>query len=94
MDADGLQILNEFRACGLPVASLLMDTAAYETYERFGTDHDPHGATLNARSPRPVLHLTPDEARLYEAICSEEWSCHRRIEQERVPLNDAEQPVT
>jgi hypothetical protein len=36
MDADGLEILNEFRAAGVRAASLLMDIATFEQWERFG----------------------------------------------------------
>lgn len=86
MDADGLEILNEFRAAGIDATSLLMDLAAYSEWERFGTNSDPQGRTLGPRAPRAVDHLTAAEAELYEALTSEGWTRFRRVEQERIPL--------
>jgi hypothetical protein len=40
MDADGLEILDGFRAAGVPAVSILMDAAAYEAWEHFGTNVD------------------------------------------------------
>jgi hypothetical protein len=34
MDADGLEILNEFRAAGIATTSLLMDLDAFAEWER------------------------------------------------------------
>jgi hypothetical protein len=86
MDVDGLEILNEFRAAGLVTTSLLMNLAAYDEWERFGTNVDAHGRDLGPRTPRLVEDLTRDEAELYAALASPEWSRFRRIEQERIPL--------
>lgn len=86
MDADGLEILDGFRAAGVPARSLLMDWQAYEQWERFGTNVDKHGNALLPRQPREVPHLSSEERGLYEALCSETWERNRRIEQERVPL--------
>src|SRR6478735_4291468 len=61
MDADGLEILSEFRAAGVPAASLFMDIDAYEKWERYGTNIDQNGKMLGPRTPRPVPHLTPAE---------------------------------
>jgi len=36
MDADGLEILDGFRAAGVPARSILMDIYAYEEWQRFG----------------------------------------------------------
>lgn len=89
MDADGLEILNEFRAADIPVVSLLMNLAAFEEWERFGTNSDPQGKQLGSRPPRPVDHLTADESELYLALISPEWTRFRRVEQERIPLSVA-----
>jgi hypothetical protein len=89
MDADGLEILNEFRAAGLPVVSVLMDLAAYSAWERYGTNFDPKGQPVGPRPPRPVPFLSPREAELYEGLCSTGWSGYRRVEQERIPLDVA-----
>lgn len=89
MDADGLEILNEFRAAGIPAVSLLMDSDAYTAWERFGTNTDPRGRALEPRPPRPVPHLNEGERALYESLVSRAWTRHRRIEQERLPLSVA-----
>jgi hypothetical protein len=89
MDADGLEILHGFRAAQLPVRSLFMDMAAYERWERYGIDHDHDGRPIGPRKPRDVDHLEPTERDLYLALCSPEWTRHRRIERERIPLRDA-----
>lgn len=89
MDADGLEILNEFRAAGIPAVSLLMDCDAFTAWERFGTNTDARGHALQSRSPRPVPHLNEGERALYENLVSPTWTRHRRIEQERLPLSIA-----
>lgn len=86
MDADGLEILNGFRAAGLPARSLFMDVPSYERWERYGVDHNHRRGPIGPRAPRDVGHLEPAELELYLALCSLEWSRHRRIEQERIPL--------
>lgn len=89
MDADGLEILNQFRAAGVAKASMLMDLPTYEEWCRFGTNNDKRDQPLGPRAPRPVDHLTAAEKALYEALISPEWSQFRRIEQERIPLQVA-----
>ena len=86
MDADGLEILNEFRCAGLVTNSLLMDMSAYEEWERFGTNSDPQGKGIGSRPQRPVEHLTATEAELYAALIAPDWDRFRRVEQERIPL--------
>ena len=86
MDADGLEILDGFRAAGVPATSILMDPAAYEAWKPFGTNVDQYGKPLGPRPPRPVPHLTDAERALYEQLISPGWIGHRRIEQERIPL--------
>jgi hypothetical protein len=89
MDADGLEILDGFRAAGIPAVSILMNPDAYQRWRRFGTNIDPRGRPLEPREPRQVPHLTHDESRLYHHLVSPEWSGPRRIEQERIPLTEA-----
>lgn len=93
MDADGLEILHGFRAAGLPVRSLFMDRAAYDRWERYGVDHDHHGGVLGPRTARDLDRLEPGERALYRDLCSADWTRHRRIEQERIPLAEAERAV-
>jgi hypothetical protein len=89
MDADRLEILNEFRAAGIDAVSLFMDLVAYERWERFGTNHDPQGKPIRTTLRRPAPHLTSSELKLYDALTSEGWTRYRRVEQERIPLGMA-----
>jgi len=89
MDADGLEILDQFRVAGLNVISLLMDINAYHRYKRFGVNIDAHSRPLGPRLPRALQTPTTGERDLYQALCSSSWSGPRRIEQERIPLERA-----
>lgn len=90
MDAKGLEILNDFRrALSREVRSVFMDITSYERWEQFGVDHDHTGKALGPREPRETSLLEPGERELYLALCSPEWTRHRRIEQERIPLDQA-----
>lgn len=93
MDADGLEILDGFRDAGVPAASILMDPATYDAWEQFGTNVDKNGKPLGPRTPRPVLHLADVERQLYHQLIAPDWSRHRRVEQERIPLPIAAQHV-
>lgn len=50
---------------------------------------DVHGRPLQARRPRPVPFLTDAEEALYQCLTAETWARHRRVEQERIPLDVA-----
>jgi hypothetical protein len=89
MDPDGMEILDGFRTAGLAVRSMLMDVDAYEKWERYGTNTDAKGRPLVPRPPRPVPSLTDQERQLYHSLCSPSWTRHRRVEQERIPLEVA-----
>jgi hypothetical protein len=71
------------------VVSLFMDLPAFTQWERFGINEDARGRSLRARTPRSVPLLTEAEARLYRCLTSERWNRHRRVEQERIPLEVA-----
>lgn len=86
MDADGFEILNGFRAAGVPAVSLLMDMQTYEQWERYGTNDDVKGQPIRARGAKPLPHLTLAERELYECLTAPHWPLHRRVEQERIPL--------
>lgn len=94
MDATGLEILHSYRAAGLPLKSIFMDLTSYRRWERFGVDHDHVGNEIGPRTPREVTELEPGERELYLALCAAEWTGHRRIEQERIPLGEAAAIVT
>jgi hypothetical protein len=89
MDADGFEILDGYRAAGLPLVSILMDLATYEAYEAFGTWTDPKGVTLTAAPRRPLPHLTDAERELYSRLTEPDWPRVRRVEQEKIPLDVA-----
>ena len=89
MDADGLAILNSYREQGLAVESMLMDMAAYERYERFGTSLAASKQALDQRARRDLARLTQGERELYDHLTDPSHTRHRRIEQERIPLEDA-----
>lgn len=93
MDADGFEILNGFRAAGIPAVSLLMDVPTYEQWERYGTNDDVKGQPIKARGAKLLPYLTDQERVLYECLTAPEWSWHRRVEQERIPLAVAVQEV-
>lgn len=89
MDTDGLAILNEYRAQGLDVTSMLMDVASYERYEPFGTSRSASKRSLTERERQPLPYLTDSERALYELLLDPNHTRHRRIEQERIPLEHA-----
>lgn len=93
IDADGLEILDGFRAAGLPARSILMDGPTWGRYAHLGTDTHPDGRRIAARKPASVPHLTEAERELYLALCSPERSGFRRLEQERIPLTVALEAV-
>lgn len=86
MDGDGLEILDGFRAAGVPARSIFMDRASFDRWEKYGTNVDKRGLPLGTREPRPVTELTDEERALYLDLVDPSWSRVRRIEQERIPL--------
>lgn len=93
MDADGLVILNKYRQEGLEVASILMDLRSYRRYERYGTSQASGKQSLASREEREVAYLTDAEAQLYALLCDPAHKGHRRVEQERIPLDDAREAL-
>lgn len=93
MDAAGLEIVNEFRTRGLAVQTILMDTPSFDRYERFGAANDARGAALPVPQRKGVPTLTRFELALYTRLTDPEWTGHRRVEQERIPLEVAAEAV-
>lgn len=89
IDAHGYEILNGWREDGLNVTSILMDPATYDTYAQYGTNTDQNGNLLNPEKPKPLTRLTPDELEAYDRLANPSFLGHRRIEQERIPLQVA-----
>lgn len=94
IDAHGYEILNGWRADGVPVQSILMDPATYDSYEPYGTNTDQNGQPLRPTPPKPLPHLTSAERAVYHRLLDPMWSGHRRIEQERIPLRTAVTALT
>ena len=89
IDAAAYEILNGFRADGVPAVGILMDAATYERYEEFGTNTDRKNRPLLPGEPKTLAYLTTDEDELYRRLLSAEHQRHRRVEQERIPLDVA-----
>jgi hypothetical protein len=89
IDAAGFEILDGFRAAGVPARSMLMDLATFERYERFGTSLDRRGNPLGPGTRRDLPHLDGAERTMYHALTDPAWKRYRRVEQERIPLADA-----
>ena len=89
MDADGLEILNAYRAAGIAVESILMDIDSFECYERFGTRMASGKRNLEDHVRIDTPWLDPAEMRLYDLLCDRSWRGALRIEQERIPLDAA-----
>lgn len=92
IDSDGFGILNSLRAAlkpyGRTVTSLLMDEVAFARYARFGVDRDRRGELLKP-SRLHLPELTESEAGCYAQVATEGEAAVRRIEQERIPRQDA-----
>lgn len=89
LDADGLEILSQFRDSGIVHQSLLMDQATYQQWGKYGTNHDRKGRRLTGRVPKPGLSLDETERSVYEMVCDPGFTGFRRLEQERISLTTA-----
>jgi len=67
-----------------------MDLGAYE---RYGSPTDAAGRPLKPREEKPLIHLTGAERAVYTRLVDPAWSRVRRIEQERIPLNHADEAL-
>ena len=89
MDADGLEILDGYRARGINARSILMDIDAWRRYESRGTKRSTGKRGLDKHMKRSLEHLTDEEAELYQLLTSDFYFGNRRIEQERILYDDA-----
>ncbi|MFX0539767.1 Wadjet anti-phage system protein JetD domain-containing protein [Ornithinimicrobium sp. Y1847] len=94
IDAEGLRIVARLRTRGHVVDTILMDLPTYDRFKEFGTSVDQHGKTLRAGDPTPPDGLTTGEADLYNLLTSTDLESHRRVEQERIPLDHAVTAIT
>jgi hypothetical protein len=74
LDADGFQILSQFRGFFPHVKSILMDQ---ETFDKFSQDK-----VEGAASKSTATYLQNSEKKLYDLLKSKNW----RLEQEKIPL--------
>lgn len=89
IDAEGLRIVSRIRSRGHQVDTILMDETTYDTYARFGTNLDPAGRPIPPGDPASPPLLNEAETHLYRRLTDPAFPGHRRIEQERIPLNVA-----
>jgi hypothetical protein len=89
IDAEGFEIVNSYRAAGLPITTLLMDRGTYEKYKTFGSYYDHRGNRLAVRDRRDLPFLTEAEGQTYRAVTDPSSTEPPRLEQERIPLIDA-----
>ncbi|MBN7438511.1 hypothetical protein IUS38_23275 [Mycobacteroides abscessus subsp. abscessus] len=94
IDSAGYEIVNTLRASDLAVTTILMDQDTYDRYERFGTSTDHHGKPLPCRPRKTLPTLHPHERTVYDNLTDPAWTRHRRIEQERIPLDTALKEVS
>ena len=89
LDADGFEILDAYRARGIACQSILMDKPTLLEFERYGTNLEKDHKTVIRRERKELAHLASDEREAYDLITSEDYAGNRRIEQERIPLDEA-----
>ncbi|ABH00155.1 conserved hypothetical protein (plasmid) [Rhodococcus jostii RHA1] len=92
IDAHGYEILNKLRTEHSAVDSILMGPQTYDEYHQFGVRTDRRGNPISAQR-KPLPNLTDSERVVYNRITDSEHSGPLRIEQERIPLQLAEQVV-
>lgn len=92
VDADGFAILDGLRSAlrgqGVELHSILMDGQAFDRYGHLGVDRDRRGRAIPPASAR-LGHLAPEERAAYVQLATAGPQAVRRIEQERIPLEDA-----
>lgn len=93
IDSDGFAILDRFREelarKDVSVKSMLMTDRARSKYAHLGVNRDKHGEVLTG-SRRRLPHLTEEEEECYAGVATAGDVQFRRIEQERIPLADAQ----
>jgi hypothetical protein len=89
IDRHGYEILNGWREDGIQATSILMDADTYDTYEPYGTNVDRKGTPLHPGDPKLLPDLAPHELAVYHRLLDPGLHTHRRIEQERIPLDIA-----
>ena len=94
IDAAGYEIVNRLRSNGVTLDTMLMGFDTYYAYEKYGAWTDDKGKHIACSPRKPLLLLTEDERRVYEALTDPAWTRTRRIEQERIPFTVAMAALT
>lgn len=89
LDADGFEILNGYRLLGIGCTSILMDRATLNRFGRYGTSLEKDHRTPLLRERKALTTLDVEERATYELIISKDYTGHRRLEQEKIPLTEA-----
>ncbi|WP_083450121.1 DUF3322 and DUF2220 domain-containing protein [Luteipulveratus mongoliensis] len=89
IDADGYRILDSLRARIRKTRSILMHLDAYTQYEVYGTNTDRGNQPIKAGLKWKPADLTTPELEVLLHITAEDHRLHRRVEQERIPLDAA-----
>ena len=89
LDADGFEILDSYRAAGIACSSILMDVATLERFGRYGTNLEKDHRTRIFRERKDLPHLTVSEREAYDLLTNPDYAGNRRLEQERIPLDEA-----
>ena len=93
IDAEGFEILDGLRRAGVPAVSILMGTETRRRFAAWGTNLDMSGRAIKVREPKALPALTDDERTAYVAVCSGDDGLPLRVEQERIPLDEARSAV-
>ncbi len=89
LDAAGFEIVNRYRAAGVPVRTILMDPDTLVRYARFEATTDAKGVPLVRSAPKRLGHLTATEQVTYRMLTDPDSTYPIRVEQERIPLHVA-----
>jgi hypothetical protein len=93
LDAAGFEIVHRYRAAGVAVRTILMDPDTLGRYARFQATTDRHGGALVRPAPKALTHLTEVEQATYRMLTDPDSPHPIRVEQERIPLQVAEEHV-
>ncbi|MGD7787628.1 Wadjet anti-phage system protein JetD domain-containing protein [Propionibacteriaceae bacterium Y1685] len=89
LDAKGMEIVNDYRRYGMPVETILMDESTAARFAQFRAETDERGVPLKRSARKPLKYLTEAERRVYETLTDPTRNHPVRIEQERIPLDEA-----
>ncbi len=89
LDARGFEIVHEYRRFGIAVRTILMDRPTLLRFARFKAETDERGNKLKRSARKPLTLLTDGERAAYDMITNPSDLYPIRVEQERIPLDEA-----